>query len=98
MVTPANRRRAQIDPNTVNGAVQAMKPTNSFRAVTPSDTVDIKGGLARSLYVGVAGNVVAINEEGTAILFTAVPAGSILRIVTSRVNSTSTTATAIVAL
>jgi len=42
--------------------------------------------------------VVAINENGAAVKFVAVPAGSILPIVTSRVNATNTTATDIIAL
>lgn len=95
---PLRARKAQIDPNTTEGALQAMMPDSSFRAVTPSDTVAIKGGPARSLYVGGGGNLVAINENNVAVTFTAVPAGTTLPIVTKRVNATNTTATAIVAL
>ena len=72
-------------------------PANSFVAVTPSDTVDLTPP-ARALYVGGAGNVVVINAAGTAVTFIGVAAGSILPIRTTRVNSTSTTATSIVAL
>lgn len=75
-----------------------MVPNDSFRAVTPSDTYPIKGGPARALYVGVTGDVVAINENGVAVTFTAVPAGAVLPIVTARVNATNTTANNIVAL
>jgi len=75
-----------------------MVPNASFRAVTPSDTVPIKGGPARALYVGVAGDVVALNENGVAVKFKAVPAGTVLPIATTRVNNTNTTATDIVAL
>jgi len=95
---PAAKRRFLIDPQSVPGALQGMVPDNSFRAVTPSDTVAIKGGPARALYVGGTGDVVAINENGAAVKFVAVPAGSILPIVTSRVNATNTTATDIIAL
>ncbi len=95
---PAAHRRTPLDPLSIPGALQEMVPNNSFRAVTPSDTIAIKGGPARSLYVGGAGNLVANNENGVAVTFTAVPAGSVLPIATTRVNSTSTTATAIVAL
>lgn len=66
-------------------------------AVTPSDATNFVQGKCRALYVGGAGNVVAV-VGGTAVTFTAVPAGSTLWIGATRVNSTSTTATAIVAL
>lgn len=95
---PQTKRRVLLDPQSVPGVLQDMVPNNSFRAVTPSNTIAIKGGPARSLYVGGAGNLVAINENGIAVTFTAVAAGSILPIVTARVNATNTTATAIVAL
>ena len=70
----------------------------SFAAVTPSDTVAISGGPARALYVGTAGNVVAVTSDGVAVTFTGVQGGSILPIYCLRVNSTSTTASNIVAL
>ena len=76
-----------------------------YTAVTPSDTVNFDVTSlgrqfleTRALFVGVTGNVVAIRPDGTAITFTGVPAGSVLPIVCIRVNSTSTTATSIVAL
>lgn len=95
---PASKRRFPLDPQSVPGALQGMVPDNSFRPVTPSNTVAIKGGVARALYVGVTGDVAAINENGVAVTFKGVPAGSILPIVTGRVNATNTTATDIVAL
>lgn len=75
-----------------------MVPNDSFRAVTPSDSHAIKGGPARALYVGGTGDVVALNENGVAVTFSAVPAGAVLPIVTARVNATGTTATNLVAL
>lgn len=73
-------------------------PSRYALAVTPHDTTEIAGGqLTRGLYVGGAGNLVAV-IGGNAITFTAVPAGSILPIRCTRVNSTNTTATSIVAL
>ena len=75
-----------------------MVPNSSFRTVTPSDTHAIKGGPARALYVGVTGDVAAVNENGVAVIFTAVPAGAVLPIATRRVNATNTTATNIIAL
>lgn len=72
-------------------------PGDDAFAVTPSDSVDFTVA-ARALYVGVTGNVVVITKGGTAITFTAVPAGMILPIRCTRVNSTNTTATNIVGL
>lgn len=66
-------------------------------AVTPSDSVDIVGGITRALWVGGAGNVRAI-MGGAEVNFLAVPAGTLLKIACTRVNSTGTTATNIVAL
>ena len=66
-------------------------------AVTPHDSTDLTND-ARSLYVGVTGDVTLLTSGGEVILFTAVPAGAILPIRTRRVNATATTATSIVAL
>lgn len=72
-------------------------PARRAVAVTPSDTVDLID-VARALYIGVSGNVsVEMAEAGSTIVFVGVPIG-ILPITVSRVNSTSTTATNIVAL
>lgn len=63
-------------------------------AITPADS-----DLARSVkgfYVGGAGNVAVVTASGTALTFTAVPAGTIIPLVCRRISSTSTTATAII--
>ena len=72
-------------------------PADDAAAVTPSNTVDL-ATVARSLYVGGAGNVSLVTARGTTVTFTAVPAGSILPVRCRRVRVTGTTATAIVAL
>ncbi|CAB4140972.1 hypothetical protein UFOVP399_47 [uncultured Caudovirales phage] len=64
-------------------------------AVTPSDTTQIR---AMSLYVGGAGNIAVVMEDGSAVTFIGVPVGAILPIAVSRVNATNTTATNIIAL
>lgn len=69
-----------------------------FAAVTPSDTVGFTAGICRGIYVGVTGNVVAVRPDGTAVTFTAVPAGMVIPVQAIRVNSTSTTATNMVSL
>lgn len=69
--------------------------------ITKSDTVNfdanLKQGFCDAIYVGGAGIVVAIMSDGTAVSFTCV-AGQILPLKAKRVNSTTTTATLMVAL
>lgn len=74
-------------------------PSTHYVTVTPSDTVDIPGAeMCRSLYIGGAGDVAAVRQDGTAVVFSGVAAGSILPIRCRRVNATGTTATLIDAL
>ena len=68
-----------------------------YAAVTPSDSTDFDS-IARAIYVGGAGNVVAVRHDGTTVTFTGVQAGTVLPVACRRINSTSTTATSIVAL
>ena len=65
-------------------------------AVTPSDTVDFAKP-AKGLYIGGVGNVIVMSND-TAVTYTAVAAGTTLWVEATRVNSTSTTATNMVAL
>lgn len=66
-------------------------------AVTPDDNASLTG--VRSLYIGGSGNIAVVTRgRTTAVTFTAVPAGTILPVQAVKVNSTNTTATAIVAL
>jgi hypothetical protein len=86
----ANRNRFAYD-DTSNAAVAAV-------AVTPHDTTVIPTGVTRALYIGVSGDVnVLMADGGTAVTFKSVPIG-ILPVRVQRVNSTSTTATNILAL
>jgi hypothetical protein len=79
---------------------------NKWVAITASDTINIgeitaddgNALLPDAVYVGGAGNVVAIASNGNATTFTGVTAGTVLLIQPKRVNSTSTTASAMVAL
>lgn len=81
---------------------------NRAVAITKSDTVNYDGSTysataatkalpAEAIYVGGAGIVVAVFEDGSTAQFTVV-AGEILPIKTIRVNSTTTSATLMVAL
>lgn len=71
-------------------------PADNAVAVTKSDSTVVN---ARALYVGGAGDVAIMPKKGgTAVVFSAVPAGTILPVYAQKVMSTNTTATLIVAL
>ena len=76
------------------------QPFKSFTTVSKSDTVNIYTGgkLTDALYVGGAGIVVGVLEDDSTFTFAAVPAGTLLPIAIKRVNSTTTSATSMVAL
>lgn len=67
-------------------------------AVTPSDSTILPDGVRR-LWVGGAGAVaVVLAGDTTPVTLAAVPAGTMLEVQVSKVMSTSTTATNIIAL
>jgi hypothetical protein len=78
-------------------------PYNFAQAITKSDSANIAyyttmgNRLTDAVYVGGAGIVVAVFQDGETVQFTAV-AGEILPIAIKRVNSGSTTATLMAAL
>lgn len=73
-------------------------PAENAVAVTPHDSTDFTYA-CRALYIGGAGNVSLETVGGqSAVVFVGLPAGTILPVRATRVNSTSTTATSIVAL
>lgn len=72
-------------------------PAIDGAAVTASDSVDF-ANVARGIYVGVAGDVVLVTPTGSILTFKNAAQGSVLAILTMRVNSTGTTATNLVAL
>lgn len=72
-------------------------PANDAAVITKSDTVNL-ATIARALYVGGVGDVTLVTAAGNTVLFSAVPAGTTIPIRFSRVNSTATTATNMVAL
>jgi hypothetical protein len=65
-------------------------------AVTPSDSTVLT--TTRALWVGGAGNLSVVMKNGTTLTLNSVPAGSMLSLRVTKVRSTSTTATNIVAL
>lgn len=80
-------------------------PYTAWKDITPSDTVNFFPGVAQSggyavceaIYVGGAGVVVAVAQNGSKASFTAA-AGEILPLRAIRVDSTNTTASLLVAL
>lgn len=75
----------------------ASDPAKWAEVVTPSDSVNLSQP-ARSLYVGVSGNIsVVMYGDGSTVLFSNVPVG-ILPVQITRVNLTNTTATTMIAL
>lgn len=78
-------------------AKTASGPADDFFAITPHDSTNF-AYRTRGIYVGVAGNIVAVNAAGTAITFKGATAGSIIPVRAIRVNNTSTTATDLVGL
>lgn len=84
------------------GAVRTISsfsdPSVSQEAITKSDTVGFPGGKARGIYVGGTGDVVVVDAAGNAVTWSSIPAGFIIPAECIRVNSTSTTATLMVAL
>lgn len=73
-------------------------PAEHAAAVTPHDTNDL-ANTTLGLWVGTGGNVkVDMAGGGSAVVFTAVPNGTLLRIRVTRVYNSDTTASNIVAL
>lgn len=63
--------------------------------ITPSDTANI--GPTVAIYVGGTGHISLTDVKGNTVLYSAVPVGTRIPGAFMRVNSTSTTATLIVA-
>lgn len=72
-------------------------PATHAEAVTPSDANDLVR-VSRALYVGGAGDVAIVTRDGSGVILSAVPAGTVLPVRVTRVKSTGTTATLLVAL
>jgi hypothetical protein len=73
-------------------------PAENAVAVTPHNSTDLAVA-SRALYIGGAGNISVETVGGqSAVVFAGISAGTILPIRVTRVNSTSTTATSIVAI
>lgn len=81
-----------VNENVVEG------PATKAAAITPSDSVSLTF-FTRAIYVGGAGDIsVNMSDTGSAVVFKAVPVGSILPIRVSQVLATNTTASLLIAL
>lgn len=72
-------------------------PARHAAAVVKSDTVDL-ANVTKGVWVGGTGDMVVIMANGTTVTITGIPAGSLLPICVSRIKSTGTTATNMLAL
>lgn len=84
-------------PRQFPDSVSLLTPSRDYFAITTSDSVNFTF-TARSIYVGTAGDVVAVREDGTAVTFKNCYSGQVLDIVAIRVNATNTTASNLVGL
>ena len=80
-----------------SGQQAPTSPAFEAFAITPHNSTDFDQ-VTRGIYVGGAGDVIAVMSDGTAVTFTGALAGSILPVRAKRVNATGTTATALVGL
>lgn len=75
---------------------QGDPATDAF-AITPSDVAEFTY-VTRAIYVGGTGNITVIMQDGTQVLFAAVPTGYVLPVKVRQVLATGTTATNLVGL
>lgn len=77
-----------------------ITPVDKIRAITPSDTVSFPDGLCDCIYVGsIAGGatIVGVDNTGTTVTISGVVAGTLYPFRLKRINSTSTTASSLLA-
>ncbi len=72
-------------------------PCRNAAAVTPSDSTDLTD-VTKYVWVGSTGNMVVVTAGGQTVTITGIPNGTLLPIRVSRIKSTSTTASNILAL
>ena len=72
-------------------------PATNAVLVSPNDSTDLVA-VTRAVYVGTTGNMKVTMQDSGTVLFTGIPAGTTLPIRVSRIWSTTTTASTIIAL
>lgn len=72
---------------------RTQEVAQTMKAVTPNDSTPLTNGVARGLFVTVAGNLAFITPEGDTVTLTTVAINSRIDCQVSIVKSTGTTAT-----
>jgi len=72
-------------------------PATNAVLITPNDSTDLVA-VTRAVYVGTGGNMKVTMQDSGTVLFTGIPTGTTLPIRVSRIWSTTTTASTIIAL
>ena len=72
-------------------------PATNAVLITPNDSTDLVA-VTRAVYIGTTGNMKVTMQDSGTVLFTGIPAGTTLPIRVSRIWSTTTTASTIIAL
>jgi hypothetical protein len=80
------------------GVKQVKSSAEDAVLVTPSDSTDLAKGYTKGIYLGVGGDLVVTLRSGATVTFTNLSAGVIHAISATRVKSTGTTASNILAL
>jgi hypothetical protein len=80
-----------------NRSNNVVDPASNAAAVTPNDSTDLTY-TSRAIFVGGAGNIAVTMAGGQSVTFTGIIAGALLPIRVSRILSTGTTATNIMAI
>lgn len=80
------------------GPASPTAASRQYVVLTAHDSTNWTQGITRGVYVGGTGNLVAVMEDDTTCLFSAIPAGTILPIACKRINSTLLTASLLVGL
>jgi hypothetical protein len=80
----------------IQGAPRQDPASHAF-AITPHDTNELAQD-TRAIYVGGAGDVSVIMQDGSSVVFSGCPAGLLLPIRCTMVKATGTTATLLLGL
>lgn len=84
--------------NTFDGQRTGLdSPGENWASITPHDS-NALSTLPRAIYVGGAGDLEVISVDGTTVVFSGVPVGTLLPIRPNIVKATNTTATNLIAV
>lgn len=72
-------------------------PAYDWFSITPADGTNLSQ-IPRKLYVGGAGDVAIVSKNGSSVVLSSVPAGTVIPVQPVEVSATGTTATNIIGL